>query len=86
MNYIGDYHYNLNEVLLKQGLGFSLNKSQNDNFIFGVAVKTDSEDDILVMKKIKNISTLEQELKDYLEPLGLWDETEFGLHAVLTWG
>ncbi len=30
-----------------------------------------------------NLAELKQDLKNYLEPLGMWDETNFGLYSIL---
>ena len=32
---------------------------------------------------LPNIDRLKQSLREHLEPLGLWDESKFGLHALL---
>lgn len=32
-----------------------------------------------------NLEERKQELKDFLEPLGMWDESKFGLYCLLRW-
>ena len=35
--------------------------------------------------EIPNIDVEKQKMKEFLEPLGLWDADQFGLHSILRW-
>lgn len=65
--------------------GWSIVKTQEDNMIIGIAAKSDDDyGNFTNMVEISNLENLKQQLKDYFEPLGLWDESSFGLWSVMT--
>lgn len=61
--------------------------SEDTNWCLGVGVSTGSSrcGDELGFKPLPDINRVKEELKKLLEPVGLWDESKFGLYAQLSY-
>lgn len=83
-----NYEYMCDWGYLLSRMGLSMTENQDDELYFiGIATEARSYDeDLTQMVTIPDSGDLKQQLKDYLEPIGLWDESKFGLWSVMTWG
>jgi len=48
--------------------------------------KTGSEYDMIKVKIPENLNDIKENMKNVLEPLGMWDDDSFGVHSGVTYG
>jgi len=70
------------EILIKAPRGYEFACYQGEIYCLGVCIEN-RDNAAYGFKKVPDTEVIKKVLKDLLQPHGLWDEENFGLHVIL---